>query len=268
MARVGVLQMTSSSHVIENLDVLRGFFIKANDLGIRLLILPENCAYMGKKDTDKQSIAETFGSGPIQDTISQLAQQYAIWVVAGTIPLKTTTDKVSAASLVYDETGRCVARYDKIHLFDVHVSAEESHQESMTTQRGTQVVSLDTPVGRIGLSVCYDLRFPELYRQLVLQGAEILVVPAAFTAITGAAHWDSLLRARAIENLCYVLAANQGGLHASGRQTYGHSMIIDPWGKMLCEQKNGAGLQYADIDLQRLKQLRRQFPSNDHHVLS
>lgn len=190
-----------------------------------------------------------------------------MWVIAGTLPLKGLQDRVKTSCLVFDDEGRCAARYDKIHLFDVRVSEQEAHQESATIERGDEVVVVDTPVGRVGLTVCYDLRFPELYRQLVLRGAELFTVPSAFTAVTGVAHWEVLLRARAIENLCYVIAPNQGGLHENGRQTYGHSMIVEPWGKVVAQQENGVGMLTADIDLQRLQQLRRQFPCNDHHVL-
>lgn len=169
--------------------------------------------------------------------------------------------------MVFDNNGLCAARYDKIHLFDVRVSEQEAHQESATVDRGDELVVVDTPIGQVGLSVCYDLRFPELYRQLVQRGAELLSIPSAFTAVTGVAHWEVLLRARAIENLSYVIAPNQGGQHENGRQTYGHSMVIEPWGKVVAQQETGEGIVIADIDLQRLQQLRQQFPSNEHHVL-
>lgn len=267
MHRVAVVQMVSSTDVNDNLAKLGSLFAQAAESGAKLILLPENIAFMGRHETDKFRIAEAFGCGLIQDTLSQLAKRYGIWTIAGTIPIKAANNRVKACSIVYDEKGICVARYDKIHLFDVRVSATESHQESLTIERGDRVVVVDTPVGRVGLSVCYDLRFPELYRQLVLQGAELLVVPSAFTAITGLAHWDILLRARAIENLCYVLAANQGGVHENGRSTYGHSLIVDPWGRVLVELAQGMGVAVADIDLAQLNQLRQQFPCNDHHVL-
>lgn len=267
MARVAVVQMVSSANVQDNLSKLDAFFVKAREEGAELLVLPENFAFMGASEADKLNVSEDAGAGKIQQTVSQLARRYGLWVIAGTIPVKASANHVKACSLVYDAQGVMVARYDKIHLFDVRVSEQEAHQESLTIERGNQVVVVDTPVGRVGLSVCYDLRFPELYRELVLKGAELFAVPSAFTAVTGLAHWDVLLRARAIENLCYVLAANQGGQHASGRCTHGHSMIVEPWGKVLVEQKQGAGVIVADIDLQRLQQLRRQFPCNEHHVL-
>lgn len=268
MAKVALLQMVSSADIKENLRGLEPFFSKARDDGAKLLVLPENFAYMGMKETDKLTIAEDYGDGEIQQTISQLAKCYGLWVIAGSIPLKAVSKRVKSSCLVYDHHGASVARYDKIHLFDVRVSAEEAHQESLTIEPGNSVVVVDTPVGRVGLSICYDLRFPELYRQLVLKGAEILTVPSAFTAVTGRAHWEILLRARAIENLCYVLAPNQGGTHANGRHTYGHSMMVEPWGKIVGEQQDGTGLIVTDINLQRLRELRQQFPCNDHHILS
>ena len=267
MTRVAILQMVSSSNIKDNLSNLDVFFRKATDDGVKLLVLPENFALMGLLETDKLKIAENYGHGMIQDFISNLAKKYKIWVVAGSLPLKHNDYKVKAASLVFDDQGVCVARYDKIHLFDVNLNDEESYQESSTIEPGDESVVVDTPIGKVGLSICYDLRFPELYRQLVLKGAEIITVPAAFTAITGAAHWEALLRARAIENLCYILAPNQGGKHDNGRNTYGHSMIVDPWGKIHKELDEGFGLISEDIDLSHLRQLRKQFPCNDHHVL-
>lgn len=268
MNRVAVVQMTSTARVETNLAELDTFFAKAKEDGAELLVLPENFAFMGGHEVDKLKVAEAAGQGPIQNTIRQLARHYEMWVIAGTMPIKVSTERVKACCMVYDAQGSVAARYDKIHLFDVRVSDHEAHQESLTIEPGNRVVVVDTPVGRVGLTVCYDLRFPELYRELVLKGAELFAVPSAFTAVTGLAHWNVLLRARAIENLCYVLAANQGGLHASGRQTHGHSMIIEPWGNVLDEQQSGTGVVTAAIDLQRLQQLRRQFPCNDHHVLN
>lgn len=268
MARVAVVQMVSSASVKDNLSKLDAFFIKARECAAELLVLPENFAFMGLNGSDKLGVAEDVGHGEIQQIVSQLAHRYGIWVIAGTIPIKATAKRIRASNMVYDDKGAMVARYDKIHLFDVRVSEQEAHQESLSIERGDQVVVVDTPVGRVGLSVCYDLRFPELYRELALKGAELLSIPSAFTAVTGLAHWEILLRARAIENLCYVLAPNQGGQHASGRHTYGHSMIVEPWGKILAEQHQGAGVIVADIDLKRLQQLRQQFPCHEHHVLN
>ena len=266
MSRVALLQMISTANVKDNLRALEPYFLKARNAGAQLMVLPENFACMGKQETDKLAIAEVYGDGEIQHAICSLAKRYGLWVIAGTLPLKGASARVTASCLVYDNSGICVARYDKIHLFDVRVSEEEAHQESKTIEPGSQVVVVDTPVGRVGLSVCYDLRFPELYRQMVLKGAQLFSVPSAFTAVTGRAHWEVLLRARAIENLCYVLASNQGGSHTNGRCTYGHSMIIEPWGSVVCEHQKGPGLITADIDLHRLEQLRLQFPCNNHHI--
>ncbi len=266
MTRAAVLQMVSSAQVKENLQSLDQFCLDAKEAGAELLVLPENFAFMGTDDKAKLLIAETYGEGEIQQAVGQLAKRYKLWMIAGTIPIKCSKDKVKASSFVFDEKGNTVAHYDKIHLFDVGVSTQEAYQESLSIERGDIAVVVDTPVGCVGLSVCYDLRFPELYRQLVLKGAELFSIPSAFTATTGRAHWEILLRARAIENLCYVLAPNQGGVHASGRHTYGHSLIIEPWGTILAEQPVEPGVIVADIDLEHLRTLRRQFPCNDHHV--
>jgi len=268
MAKVAVLQMISSANVEENLAVLKPLFSHAEEEGAELVVLPENFAFMGMTEPDKLKIAEPYGRGKIQQAIQQRAKDYGVWVIAGTIYLQCDDQRVHTSCLVYDAAGECVARYDKMHLFDVAVSEQESYQESKTIKPGDTVVVVETPVGCVGLSVCYDLRFPELYRALVLKGAEILVVPSAFTAVTGLAHWEVLVRARAIENLCYVLAPNQGGLHANGRQTYGHSMIVGPWGEVLSAHESGLGMVFADLDLKHLHQLRQQFPCNDHHLLS
>ncbi len=267
MGRAAVVQMTSKANVKENLHEIERFFIKAHEEQVELLVLPENFAFMGVDEADKLKIAETPDQGEIQAIISRLAKRFKLWVIAGTMPLRGLGNRVRASCLVFDDKGARVARYDKIHLFDVRVSAKEAHQESLTTECGENAVVVDTPVGRVGLSVCYDLRFPELYRQLVVKGAELLTVPSAFTAVTGLAHWDVLLRARAIENLCYVLAPNQVGRHENGRHSHGHSMIIEPWGKIVGEMQDGSGLIVQNIDLQRLQILRRDFPCNEHHVL-
>lgn len=236
MTRVAIVQMNSRANIEENLNQLPDFFAKAQKDQAKLLVLPENFAFMGFNEADKLAVAERDGDGKIQRFVSKLAKQFKLWVIAGTIPLQSDDPRrVKSSSLVYDSGGQRVARYDKIHLFDVRVSREEAHRESLTVSPGKEVVVVETPVGKIGLSVCYDLRFPELYRQLILKGAEIVSIPSAFTAVTGKAHWEILLRARAIENLCYVLAPNQGGVHENGRKTHGHSMIIEPWGKKLAE---------------------------------
>jgi nitrilase len=267
MPKIAAAQMVSSSSVNKNLEQVEGFFIEAKERQVDLLVLPENFAFMGIEEKDKLQIAEKYLAGEIQDKISLFARLYDLWVIAGTLPLQGFNNRVRASCLVIDNKGLAVARYDKIHLFDVLVSAEERYEESATVERGEELVVVDTPIGKVGLTVCYDLRFPELYRQLVQRGAELLTVPSAFTAVTGSAHWESLLRARAIENLAYVVAPNQGGLHENGRQTYGHSMIVEPWGKVLASCEAGVDMIFADIDLQELRQLRLKFPTNEHHVL-
>lgn len=267
MAKVALIQTVSGANVAKNLSQIEQLLIQAREEQAKLVVLPENFAFMGMNEMDKFKVAEYEGQGPIQEKMSQLAKQLGLWVIAGTIPLKGKGTKVRASSLVFDDQGKQAARYDKIHLFDVQVSDTESHQESLSIERGEQAVVVDTPIGRIGLTVCYDLRFPELYQQLLAKGAQIFTVPSAFTAVTGLAHWEILLRARAVENLCYVLAANQGGHHENGRHTYGHSMVVEPWGKVLACKSDGAGVVTAEIDLQRLQQLRKQFPCVDHHVL-
>lgn len=267
MNKVALVQMVSSANVGDNLQTVEECLIQARESQAELVLLPENFAFMGMKETDKLHVAEAEGKGPIQQRISDLAKQLGLWIVAGTIPMKSNGTKVCASCLVYDNQGKQAARYDKIHLFDVRVSEQESHQESLTTEAGSDLVVVDTPVGKIGLTVCYDLRFPELFYQLLRKGAQLFTVPSAFTAVTGLAHWEALLRARAIENLSYVLAANQGGHHENGRSTFGHTMAVEPWGKVMVTQESNTGVVYADIDLQRLQSLREHFPSINHHVL-
>jgi nitrilase len=221
---------------------------------------------MGKEETDKLGEREREGEGPIQAFLAQQAARHGIWLVGGTVPLQAQDDnRIRSACLLFDDQGKQVARYDKIHLFDVSVvDSEERYNESATIEAGNQTVVVDTPFGKLGLAVCYDLRFPELFRTMLDQGMEILALPSAFTAVTGKAHWETLVRARAIENLCYVLAAGQGGYHVNGRETYGHSMIVDPWGQVMNELANGAGLVCAAVDRERLANIRRIFPCLEH----
>jgi len=235
----------------------------------RLVVLPENFAIMGQSERDKVEVREVEGDGPIQEFLAEQAARHGIWLVGGTVPLAADDpDKVRAACLVFDDAGRQVARYDKIHLFDVDlVDSDEQYTESETIEPDDRVVVFDSPFGKIGLAVCYDLRFPELFRQQLDAGMEVLVVPAAFTAITGRAHWEVLVRARAIENLCYVVAADQGGYHLNGRETHGHSMIVDPWGIVLNSLARGPGVVSASVDLGRLESARRNFPSIQHRRL-
>lgn len=268
MPSVALVQLTTTKNLNQNLNIIGEQIKAAAQAGAALVILPENCVMMGDASFRLSSIAEKKGSGPIQSELSRLARHYGIWLIAGTVPTQAQGGRVRASSLVFDDRGELVSTYDKIHLFDVIVPEGESHQESQHIEPGSLVVTVDTPVGCLGLSVCYDLRFPELYRQLVLKGAEIFTVPAAFTAITGQAHWEILLRARAIENLCYVLAPNQCGHHENGRHTYGRSMIIDPWGKKIASLEDEVGMLTAEIELSYLRTLRKDFPCNEHHIMA
>lgn len=266
MTTVACVQMASGPNVGANLFEAERLIGMAVDKGAKLVVLPENFALMGKDQTDKVAVRETAGAGQTQDFLAQQASKHNIWLVGGTIPLVAHADnKIRAACLLFNDQGQQVARYDKIHLFDVSVvDSDESYTESDTIEAGDQAVVVDTPFGRLGLAVCYDLRFPELFRTMLDQGMELLALPSAFTAITGKAHWETLVRARAIENLCYVFAAGQGGYHVNGRATYGHSMIVDPWGQVMNELATGSGLVCAEVDLARLRNIRRTFPCLDH----
>ncbi len=265
--RIASLQLVSGADVATNLATTAKLLEQAAAEGARLAVLPENFAFMGRSERDVLAIRELEGSGPIQDFLAEQAQRHSLWIVAGTIPLLCDEeDKHRAACLLYDDSGLPVARYDKIHLFDVTVQSgkEEQYRESHTIDGGNEVVVVDTPVGRLGLAVCYDLRFPELFRALARRGADIIALPAAFTAVTGAAHWHTLIRARAIENLCYLVSSAQGGRHPSGRETYGHSMIVDPWGVILEELQAGEGLISTELDREQQAATRRAFPVLDH----
>jgi nitrilase len=261
--------MTSGPDVSANLSEAHALLEEAAGRGAVLAALPENFAFMGLSDRDKREVAEGEGGGPIQDFLAQTARRLGIWIVGGTVPLRGAADgRVAAASLVYDSAGERRARYDKIHLFDIQVPGRsESYRESANVTPGATPVVVETPVGRLGLSVCYDVRFPELYRTLSASGAEILAVPSAFTEPTGRAHWEPLLRARAIENLCWLLAPAQSGFHPNGRETYGDSMIIDHWGRVLDRLPRGRGCITAEIDLERQRRDRGSFPSLTHRVL-
>lgn len=270
MTKIAAIQMASGTNVSANLIEVKRQIVNAAKDGARLVVLPESFAIMGMKDADQVKIAEDEGNGQIQSFLSEQAKNNNVWLVAGTIPVKSSDEnKVYAACLVYNEKGEQVSRYDKIHLFDMHIEVtSETYKESETMEAGNQVVIVDTPFGKIGLAICYDLRFPELFRQLVLQGAEIIVVPSAFTAITGKAHWEVLLRARAIENLCYMVASAQGGYHVNGRETYGNSMIVDPWGTILDCLPDGSGFVTADIDIENINKIRQSFPVLEHRKIS
>jgi deaminated glutathione amidase len=271
MPKAAVLQMTSAPEVQTNLEVARGLLEEARARGAVLAALPENFAIMGRTENEKLAVAETNGDGPIQAFLERTARELGLWIVAGTMPIRSehVPGKVAAALLVFDDQGRQAARYDKIHLFDVDLPGrEERYRESATIAAGNSPVVVDTPIGRLGLAVCYDLRFPELFRGLLAQSAQVLCLPSAFTAPTGLAHWEVLIRARAIENLCYMLAPAQWGRHANGRETYGDSMIVHPWGEVLDRKREGVGLAIADIDLSVEAQLRERFPSVSHRRLA
>ncbi len=272
MTTFAAVQMTSGPDVAANLAVAGSLIEGAAGAGASVVLLPENFNFIGRRDADKRAIAETYGAGPTQDFLAAAARRHGIWIIGGTQPLKSEAadGRVTNTSLVYDPTGKCVARYDKIHLFDVDVPGKpgETYRESAHVAPGSDVVLVDTPAGRVGLSVCYDMRFPELYRRLSAAGAEVLVVPAAFTVPTGRAHWETLLRARAVENLCYVAAAAQSGVHPNGRETYGDTLIIDYWGRVLTRLPRGSGFVSAAIDRDALKQVRAEFPALQNRVLT
>lgn len=269
MTCVAAIQMASGPNVNANLLEAARLLKKAADAGAKLAVLPENFALMGMTEFDKVRIREADGEGPLQEFLAEQAAKLGLWLVGGTIPLAGhDPDRVNASCLLFDDKGNRVARYDKIHLFDVKITeSDERYNESESIEPGDKVVVVDTPFGKLGLAVCYDLRFPGLFRMMSEAGAEIFALPSAFTAITGKAHWQTLVRARAIENLSYVIAAAQGGYHANGRETYGHSMIVDPWGIVLDELPRGSGVVVAEAKRDRLGDLRRSFPVLEHRKL-
>ena len=269
MGKVAAIQMTSGHVVQDNLAAAGKLLREAKELGADIACLPENFSFIGLKDADKLQVAEADGAGPIQEFLRDKARRLNIWILGGTTVIKgDSATRVANASLLIDSDGKRVARYDKIHLFDVAIPGRnEQYLESTHVTPGRKVVVADTPVGRLGLSVCYDMRFPELYRELVSEGAEWLAMPAAFTVPTGRAHWETLLRARAIENLCYVVAPAQAGTHTSGRETYGDTLIIDYWGQVLSRKPTGSGVITADIDLVKQAETRARFPALDNRRL-
>ena len=258
--------MNSGSDVAANLALAGRLIGDAAADGCALAVLPENFALMPVRGRDKSAHAETPGDGPIQDFLADTARRHGIWIVAGSIPLASPeAERVYGACPVVDEQGETRTIYRKIHLFDIDLpDANESYRESNSMYPGDDPVYCDTPIGRIGLTICYDLRFPELFRRLVDEGATSFTVPAAFTAVTGKAHWHTLLRARAIENLAWVIAPGQHGTHPDQRATYGHSLIIDPWGRVLAELEAGDGFIAADIDAELQARLRREAPMLDN----
>ncbi|MGD8274805.1 MAG: carbon-nitrogen hydrolase family protein [Thiohalocapsa sp.] len=267
--RVAALQMATGPNVNANLLEVERLIRDAAEAGAGLVVLPENFAFMGRQDQDTLSILEAEGDGPLQRFLAEAAARFGVWLVGGTIPLRSATpDRLRAACLVYNDQGVRVARYDKMHLFDVNLpGADERYEESATIEAGNDPVVVDSPFGRLGIIVCYDLRFPELVRHMADSGVEVLAVPAAFTALTGKAHWETLVRARAIENLVYVVAAAQGGYHLSGRETHGHSMIVDPWGAILAQVPRGTGCICSPVDRGFQDSVRRTFPALEHRRL-
>lgn len=266
MTKVAAIQMASGPNVTANLLEAEKLLNQADDLGAELVVLPENFAFMGAKETDKLDIAETDGDGPIQAFLSQQAAKHGFCLVGGTIPIKTASGKkVRSACILYSSTGEQLGRYDKMHLFDVQIpDSEEQYFESEAIEAGDRPLCYETPFGKIAMAVCYDLRFPEHFRSLLDNGMDLIAVPSSFTAITGKAHWEILLRARAIENLSFVIAAAQGGFHVGGRETWGHSMIIDPWGNVLNSLGKGPGVVTADISMEQLENTRQAFPVLQH----
>jgi nitrilase len=263
--RVAAVQMVSEPEVPANLKVAGELIAQAAGEGARLVALPEYFCILGLRDRDKVDVREADGRGPIQDFLAEAAAKNKVWLVGGSAPLACADpDKVRNTCLVFDDAGRRVARYDKIHLFGFD-SGKERFQESRSIEPGSEVVTLDTPFGRLGLSICYDMRFPEMYRRM--GAVDLILVPSSFTATTGKAHWELLLRARAVENQAYVLAPAQGGHHQNGRDTYGHSMIIDPWGKVLAVLASGPGVVSAEIDHAEIARVRLSLPALTHRVM-
>ena len=265
IVKIAAIQMASGPQVAANLSEAKRLVESAVKLGAKLVVLPEYFAIMGLKDTDKVAVREQYGSGPIQDFLSTTAKKNKIWIIGGTVPLVSQfPNKVRNSCLVYDDKGKQVARYDKIHLFGLDLGNEHYHEEN-TIEAGDAVKVVETPFGKIGLSVCYDLRFPELYR--AMGEVNIIVVPAAFTDTTGKAHWETLIRARAIENLSYVIAPAQGGYHVSGRETHGNTMIVDPWGVILDRLPRGSGVVIATMNPKYQESLRKSLPALKHRTI-
>ena len=271
VTKVAGIQMASSPQVSSNLIEAERLISIAVEQGAKIVVLPEYFCIMGAKDIDKVAVREkagdgtTSGGGPIQRFLSKMAREYEIWLIGGTVPLACNyPNKVRNSCLVYNDKGEQVARYDKIHLFGLDLGTEHYHEEN-TIESGDTVVVVDTPYGKIGLSICYDLRFPELYR--AMGEVDMIVIPSAFTETTGKAHWEQLVRARAIENLCYVIAPAQGGYHLSGRETHGNSMIVDPWGVILDRLPRGSGVVIANINRDYQTALRKSLPALKHKTI-
>ena len=273
--RIAAIQMTSKMSVSENLASAARLIQEAVHQGARLIVLPEAFSIFHSDPLEKVRIREQLGHGLVQDFLSDQARQHEVWIIGGTISLEAAdANKIRAASLVYNDKGQCVARYDKMHLFDATISATQVYRESDTVEAGesndSNIVVVDTPFGKIGLTICYDLRFPELIRKLMEKGAEIIVSPSAFTKPTGEAHWHLLARGLVAQNLCYFVGACQGGHHENGRDTYGHSLIIDPWGVVIAEmgdELQHEGVLTAGIDLSKVHEARVKIPIHQHRKI-
>jgi predicted amidohydrolase len=268
--RIAAVQMTSGNDVNENLKTAKKLIAEAASTGANLVVLPEMFATMALSNELKVKLREVAGTGLIQDFLHNAAREYGIWLVGGTIPLTATHDdtRARAACLIFNDQGEEIARYDKVHLFDAHLRpSKEDYSESKTTEPGDKIVVVPTPFGKLGIAVCYDVRFPELFRRMHAQDVEIIALPTAFTYTTGAAHWDVLVRARAIENLAYLVAACQTGTHPNNRRTFGHSMIVNPWGEVLSSLADGEGVVSADVNREYLRELRQDFPVLLHRKL-
>jgi len=263
--KVAAIQMASGPNVAANLDEAERLIDMAVAQGAKLVALPEYFPVMGMKETDKVAVCEAVGKGPIQRFLANQAKKHKVWLVGGSIPLEASVpNKVRNSCLVYDDKGKVVARYDKIHLFNLDLGNEHYHEQE-TIEPGKSIVTVDTPFGKLGLSICYDLRFPELFR--AMGDVDIIVLPSAFTDTTGKAHWETLVRARAIENLVYVIAPAQGGYHLSGRETHGNSMIVDPWGVILDRLPRGSGIVIAGVNPAYQASLRKSLPALQHRTL-
>ena len=263
--KIAAIQMISGPEIGENLRKAERLIGQAAEGGARLVVLPEYFPMIGANDAGRLEAAESEGSGPIQGFLSGMARRHKIWLVGGSLPLLASRpDKTRNTCFAYDEQGEQRARYDKIHLFSFE-NGKERYEEGNSIEPGEQVAVCDTPFGKMGLSICYDLRFPELFRKM--GEVDLIVVPAAFTEPTGIAHWEILLRSRAVENQCYVIASAQGGLHPNGRRTYGNSMIIDPWGEMLARMDKGEGIVMAEMELSRIEEVRKALPALRHRKL-
>ena len=266
MAKVASIQLSSGPNIQANLLEVGKYLEQISKTNSKLVVLPENFAMMPESDSEFLTNSETEGSGPIQDFISEKARIYKLWVIAGTIPIRTDNPKkVTSTTFVYNDMGEVVTRYDKVHLFDVELpNSDESYNESEVFQNGNDLKVVKTPAGVIGLAICYDLRFPELFRLQKSHNVEILVIPSAFTEQTGKVHWETLVKARAIENLCYVVTSCQDGYHISGRQTHGNSMIVNPWGQIMSRLSSGSGFIESEIDIKKLNSIREKFPVLEH----